>query len=156
MHDYLVFWRVIIIISRPITTTARKIDATNPDRLHCQPYQRAIYTTSSERVGAICCGTHIEHADNACTYVPALALRRRRAGGCRAEACFRRLCDCCCDAADRHTLSREPPHLFLFPLVRSYDATSKPLQNSTVARANEHCPNAARQGGDLSQAEAGR
>jgi hypothetical protein len=65
MHDYLVFWRVIIIISGPITTTARKIDATIADRLPCLYYQQAIYIASSESVGAICGGIHSEHADNA-------------------------------------------------------------------------------------------
>lgn len=53
------------------------------------------------------------------------------------------------------TLYHESHHTsFFFPshLVRSYDE----LTNSTVARANEHCPNTARQVGDLSQAEASR
>ena len=53
MHDYLVFWRGIIIISGPITTTVRKIDATIADRLPCLYYQQAIYIASSESVGAI-------------------------------------------------------------------------------------------------------
>jgi hypothetical protein len=65
MHDYLVFWRGIIIISRPITTTARKTDATIADRLPCQHYRRAIYVTGSESVGAVCGGIHGEHYDNA-------------------------------------------------------------------------------------------
>jgi hypothetical protein len=90
-------------------------------------------------------------------YVPVLALRRRRAGGCRAEACFRGLLCLLLlllRAADRHALSRATLLLLYLPEASPklvlYDGLAR---NRRLAAQIEHCLKPAGQGGNLSQAE---